>query len=140
MATHRAASALILDADNSLLIVRRGETHPWAAHEPDLPGGFVEKDEGHPDGLVRELFEETGIVVAESSLREGAVFAHPDYFNNNNIEHSLYAFRFKVRPEVILSWEHDRYDWISLEEVRGLEKPVQREFDKLRSSGFFETL
>jgi 8-oxo-dGTP pyrophosphatase MutT (NUDIX family) len=140
MATHRAASGLILDAKNAVLILRRGDTHPWAAHEPDLPGGFVEDGETHSSGLAREILEEVGLNISESYLKEAGIFTHHDYSNNNEIEHSLYAFRCHIRPEIILSWEHDKYDWIPINKVKGLEKPLQNKIDTLLSEGFFETL
>ena len=57
-----AVAALVLDGDGRLLLGRR-------AVEPDLGrwdtiGGFIEEDEDALDGLVREVFEETGLEVS----------------------------------------------------------------------------
>ena len=56
-----AVSALVSDADGSVLLARR-------AHEPDAglwdaPGGFLEEGEDPLDGIRRELLEETGLTV-----------------------------------------------------------------------------
>ncbi len=55
------ASALVVDADGRLLLVRRArDPHrgKW-----DLPGGFLEEAEHPIDALRRELLEETGLEV-----------------------------------------------------------------------------
>lgn len=140
MSTKRASSALIVDADNNLLVVRRSETHPWAAYQPDLPGGRIKKDETHPDGLAREILEETGIKLSGQDLRKAGLLTHHDFFHINKIEHSLYGFRCKKRPKITLSWEHNKYEWVPLHEVKGLETPIQIEFEKIIASGFFDTL
>lgn len=56
-----AASAVILDGNNRVLLVKRG-------HEPakglwSLPGGSVEEGETLTQAAVREVFEETGLNV-----------------------------------------------------------------------------
>lgn len=140
MAVKRASSVLILDANNHVLILRRGETHPYAALRPDLPGGVVEPHETHIEGLVREIQEEIGLSIEASDLKKASLITHHDFYFVNTIEHSLFLYRVEERPDVVLSWEHDQHMWVPLHEVEGLERPVQREFDRLRALGFLEDL
>jgi 8-oxo-dGTP pyrophosphatase MutT (NUDIX family) len=68
---------LLLDqAGRALLFYTRADvaTHPtrWLT-----PGGHVEAGETHARAAVRELFEETGLVVSEAQL--GAVFWSQDF-------------------------------------------------------------
>lgn len=69
------ADCVVLNPNAEVLLVRRGNDPYrgcWA-----LPGGFMEMDETIEHCAVRELMEETGIVVAESDLRLVGVYSAP---------------------------------------------------------------
>lgn len=58
--------AVIKDAEGRLLLIQRG-------HEPgkglwSVPGGRVENGESDPEALVREVREETGLIVSPGRL------------------------------------------------------------------------
>jgi 8-oxo-dGTP diphosphatase len=62
----RCVGAIVTDAGGRLLLVQRG-------HEPEagrwsLPGGRVKPGESDADAVVREVREETGLVVAPGML------------------------------------------------------------------------
>ena len=58
-----AATGLILDGDNRILLVLRAREP--GKNEWGLPGGFVETDESPIEAARRELMEETGEVEKE---------------------------------------------------------------------------
>lgn len=61
-----AVGGLILNAQDELLLVRRARDpgkNQWG-----LPGGFVDRDETIETALAREVFEETALVVSDSTL------------------------------------------------------------------------
>ena len=59
-----------------LLVVRRG--NPPFQGQWALPGGFLEVDEDFAPGAVRELEEETGIVLRSEQLRQLRAYGAPD--------------------------------------------------------------
>ena len=58
-----SVSAVIVDDEGRVLAIRRRDNGHW---EP--PGGVLELDEPILDGLVREVLEETGLVVEPERL------------------------------------------------------------------------
>jgi 8-oxo-dGTP pyrophosphatase MutT (NUDIX family) len=91
----------------------------WTA----APGGKLEAEESPLQAAVRELREETGIVLPATRLR----FIHTAYFQFPDIEYELSLFYTSIdkRPPVVLTpHEHTEYTWTTLEEA--LQKPLMR--------------
>lgn len=121
----RSAKVVILDAAGRALLLRRSETHPEFPFVPDLPGGTILEGETYENGMVRELYEETGISTGQIKsihrLYKG-VFYEP----NKESERILFGVRLlEEKPKVTLSSEHDRYDWVSVDDLKGIEEPYQ---------------
>ena len=111
----KVAKALILDARGNALILRRSSTHPYYAFEPDLPGGIVEKNESHEEGLCREISEETGLQVVPGQLRLAEI---TNAFGTKNKELFI-AQLDEIMPAVTISWEHDQYSWVEPRQLLG---------------------
>jgi 8-oxo-dGTP pyrophosphatase MutT (NUDIX family) len=67
-----SVTALVFDSDGRVLMVRPSQRDIWVA-----PGGAVDPDEAPQDALVREVWEETGLVVEPRQLL--GVFGGPEY-------------------------------------------------------------
>lgn len=124
----RAAKVVILDKEGNALLLRRSGTHPRSPHRPDLPGGIIEDGESFEAGVCREIQEETGLTIDPKSLHLIYKIEH-DYFGTT-VYRLVYAVRLdEATPDVTISWEHDEYQWISLAELTGLERPYQMGVD-----------
>jgi ADP-ribose pyrophosphatase YjhB (NUDIX family) len=88
-----SVSAHIFDGSGRLLLVRQRENGTWST-----PGGLVEPDELPSDAIVRETFEETGLLVLPRQLL--GVFGGPDfvvrYPNGDEAQYVITAFGCEV--------------------------------------------
>ncbi|MFC8514484.1 NUDIX hydrolase [Streptomyces sp. NPDC057257] len=70
----RLAAAVVMDGEGRVLLVRRSESEKFLPRVWGVPCGKLEGDESGPDGALRELKEETGLLgeivrkVGESSF------------------------------------------------------------------------
>ena len=74
----------------------------------DLPGGHIKTDEGALEGLQREIYEETGLMIDQ------VVDLHITHKNKE-----FYEGEFP-RDDIILSDEHSEYGFFNLEQVKNL--------------------
>ncbi len=68
-----AADVLVINKDKALLIERKYPPYGWA-----IPGGMVDYGERVEDAAVRELREETGIVIKTEELHLLGVYSAPE--------------------------------------------------------------
>ncbi len=112
------AKCLIVNSDNHILLLTIGEhtKFPHLSYAADLPGGIIEHNETARDGVMREIKEETGIDVLPGVLHEvyRAKTVVPDI--GALVEKRLYIARTKT-AEVQLSYEHESYRWVTLDEI-----------------------
>ena len=96
-----SVSAHIFDAAGRLLLVQQRESGVWST-----PGGVLEPDERPTAAVVRETWEETGLVVEPEALI--GAYGGPEfvvrYPNGDEVQYAIMAFRCRVmggtlRPE-----------------------------------------
>lgn len=121
MKLRRAAKALIrrkTDGRYLILTSSKWEENPARSQKPDLPGGVVEDGESIEEGLIRELEEEISISPKEDELQLvwGNTYAEDD----ESTTFLLYFIELE-NPTIILSWEHEKFEWLTAEEVISLE-------------------
>jgi len=137
MKLRHAAKALIRRrSDNKYLIMWSSEwkENPRRSHQPDLPGGIVEDGETMEQGLLREVSEESGIEIQPSDL----LLVHAHVWDEPDIStvFQIYFAEIDDAP-VTISWEHERYEWLSADEIKSLEirAPYPMIFDHLVKIG-----
>ena len=126
------AKVLIINEKNEALVLTIGEykDHPEKSFTPDLPGGQVEVAEHETEqaGALREVEEETGIVLNQTDLvlgYSGTKF-YPD--EHKSVSRVLYIAQLDHTPDVVVSWEHAKSEWVPVSEL--LERKSFRTFYK----------
>lgn len=113
------------DTPEVLLVKRKNEPFKdcWA-----LPGGFVERHETAIDAVVRELYEETGVLVdgmyqvgiGDDPLRDPRGWTISIYFTNVFVGE---------KPTIKAGSDADKVKWFTFDELRTLIENGQLAFD-----------
>ena len=112
-----ALKAIIYNEDGKILTIRRSKTAGRRALTWDLPGGNLEFGEVLKDSILREIKEETGIEVEELLILNTS-----EGFDSPNAFRVTICYTAKAKTtEVILSYEHDDFKWVTPEEFTKLD-------------------
>lgn len=121
--TRFVAKALVFDADNNFLRLTRSKTHPKLAGLSDLPGGMVEPGEEPGAAVIREIREETGLVIDLENVE--VLYAVTMLLNKRSFPTILYKIQLSdSQPTVALSYEHDDYSWEKIEKLSEVEPHI----------------
>ena len=112
-----STAAFIMNSKGELLIARRAKDP--AMGTLDLPGGFVDNDENAEEGMVREIKEETGLVIAPTDVEY--LFSIPNTYHYSGMDiHTLDLFFLcHVNDEQTVKPDDDAAEltWLPLREV-----------------------
>ena len=136
MAPVNLAKIVVRSPDGKYLILRSSEwpENPRRSLQPDLPGGMIEDGETPEVGVLRELFEETGLRLEEKDLTLGYVGLETHH--GDEVQRHIY-FAKTHDTDVTLSWEHDTYWWMTADEILSMKirDPYPEVFQKLHKAG-----
>ena len=110
-------SCIYVIYNNKILLLQYGKKGP---KNKDLIGkwgivsGKNEEGEDRYECAIRELFEETGITIDIKDLQE---YGHYFYMGNVNREVFDFLIVLNQEPEIKLSEEHKKYEWVKLEDI-----------------------
>lgn len=82
----------------------------------DVPGGRIESEETLGEGLLREVKEESGLIVQKGKLL-GAFDGFPLIKGEKCHVVRLYFLCEAENNKVVLSQDHDLYDWVDPSDV-----------------------
>ena len=103
------AKVVLIDHNNKALFLKRSEYVEKYAGDWDLPGGHLKAKEGLPEGLAREVKEETQLSIK-----------NPKFLLKMDNLHFFYA---KYIPQkIILSHEHTEYKFFDKKELDSSKK------------------
>ena len=107
-----AQKTIIFNDKGEILAIRRSGTDPHRPLTWDLPGGELEIGEDPKEGMLREIKEEVAIDVKNLQL-----FDIDGRFNAKNEYRVGICYKAEAAStDVILSYEHDQFEWITKEE------------------------
>lgn len=110
--------ACYLKKNNEFLFLKkskgRNEEQTWG-----VAGGKMKAGEPPKEATIREVFEETGIVIDPSNLIfKRLLFVENPYYGKFLLY--IYSYACELLQEVTLSDEHAEYRWLSLDEAKKL--------------------
>ena len=126
-----SAKTIVFRQDGKFLTLHRTETAPHNPLTWDFPGGIIDGGETLETGAIREIKEEAGIEVEDLK---------PLDLESKIIESGeLYIFTIytaKAKSEnITLSYEHDRFQWVTIEEFLNLNAPLKLKNAAKKSAG-----
>ena len=117
--------AIIMDNNGLILTIRRSKTAPSRPLYWDFPGGKLEYGEDIKEGILREIKEETGLNVNDSKV----IDAIAKFDDKGEYWVTICYLMHPTNKKVKLSYEHDDYKWITLEEFSRLRaSPKNKKF------------
>ena len=114
---------VIRDDDNRCLLLRRSMGSGTNAGEWEFPGGKIEPGESFDEGLLREVLEETGLVILLRKVAGCAEFELPD----RKVAYLILEGRVQS-GQLRLSDEHDAFDWVPIAELPRMD--IAEQFQK----------
>ena len=105
----------VINKENKVLLLKRSHDDVWCPSCWGFPGGMVDQGEQFPHAAIRELYEETGIIVPDVE------FVMSVTIKNKNILLKLYKC-YVDSNYVKLSYEHSKYGWASVDNIEKLTK------------------
>ena len=106
--------AIILNEKSQVLIMSR-KTDDFMGGIDELPSGNMEHGENIYETLIREVKEETNLDVVNVKSYIGSF----DYISGSDKKARQYNFVLDVKNiENIILTEHDKYNWLTIEEIR----------------------
>ncbi len=112
--------------DKEIFLIKRANTG-WEDEKWSIPGGRVELGSSIKETALKELKEETGIIIEESELK----FVHIEYLRDKFIN---YFFSFVPKDLDIIPQEKDKvsdYGWFS---INNLPQPIAANGQKVLQS------
>jgi len=116
---------ILVDKDtNEILLLQRAGYIKSFGGQWGFVGGSIDKNDKSPkDALIREIKEETGIILSfkeEHSIKFVETHEHLGGPNDERVVSDTQYFIVKLdtKPEVKLSREHSRYKWFDKESIK----------------------
>lgn len=86
----------------------------------DIPGGRINQDEPILEGLAREVKEESGLEIEPGKVA-GVFETFPVIKGESCHIVRIFYTATTATPEVVLSGDHDAYEWVTTEDLEGKE-------------------
>lgn len=106
---------IIVECNNEILLLRRANYMKRFGGKWCLPGGHIDNQETSKTAILRELKEETNIIINDATF-----FTNYKYMSGETSD--IYYIILKEKPEVKISREHAQYKWVSRNDIHNYEQ------------------
>ncbi len=111
------AEIIIVDKAGEILLLKRSASDERRPSQWDTPGGHLEKGELIEENAVREIFEETGIMLDPRSLKMGTMHTEILY-EDLSMNWFFFIAHVDEKPEVTIDPnEHQDFAWLPIEKA-----------------------
>ena len=108
---------IIVNSSNEVLLLRRSQKSS-SADSWGFPGGGVDENEAPALAAIREVQEETAVVIKDPKIITSILV------DERGEPAVILGFYARVdSPEVVLNWEHSEHKWVSIDELESLGLP-----------------
>ena len=107
----KGAAAVIFDREGRVLLLLRPAFVTWMPHKWALPGGHIEEGERPIEAAVREVREETTLVITDPT----------EFYMSPNGEVVYFTVRGQS-GDVTIDWEHDDFAWVYPEDLTNYDR------------------
>ncbi|MBT4351500.1 NUDIX hydrolase [archaeon] len=132
----RIAAGCFIMVENKFLILKRAESQSQSGTW-GLPAGGINSDEEIDEGMVRELYEETGLKFDKNELKHVQKFYVKIY---QNFEFDIYMVKLNIMPEIKIDKnEHTDFKWVTRDEalklslILGFKESMDYFFDEFQN-------
>lgn len=146
MKTIIVAKTIIFNEDGQLLRMRRSKDDNHRPGGTDLPGGKIDDGEAIIDGALREVHEETGVVLDASKMQLSFSYCqiayNADFDADVNVVWLGFVTALPAGQTVSLSNEHQGFEWLPVHDVlEGNDSTSLRKFvEHLQENGIAKEL
>lgn len=121
--TRFVAKALVFDKNGRFLRLTRSDRHPLFPGNYDLPGGMIEQGEEPGKAVMREILEETSLIIESDQI--SVLYAVTNFLYERSYPTLLYKVQLnEFDPGIKLSNEHKAYSWESVENLVEIEPQI----------------
>lgn len=115
MSFYVGVHALILNEQNKVLITKRSKHDNYFPLAWDIPGGSVDMGETVVEALIREVKEETNIVVTPIK----PIYVHADltWVPDKQLIQIVYQCACNGGDIILDQEEHDEYQWVAYDDI-----------------------
>lgn len=106
---------IFVKVNDEILCLRRANYLKFNRGKWCIPGGSSEINEDISESIIRELKEETNIIINKPKFE----FIHK--YDNNKFT-SIFSIELNEKPEVKISHEHAQYKWLTFKQIQNMKE------------------
>lgn len=110
--------ALLINKANKLLVLKRSKLNKILPYFWDIPGGMLRGGEDPVKGVIREVYEETGIKISRPEIFH--YYSNIDKKKNTHFITLIFLSNTNNEKIIINPREHEEYRWLEARKALGL--------------------